>query len=247
MRQGNLFTKQKQTQRCRKQTYGYWKGTRGHKFGINRYTVLYMKQINNKGLLYSTGNYIWYRVIAYNRKEDEKEYIYSVIYIYMYIDVYRYVYITEGFPGGSVVKESACQETWFDPWVGKIPWRREWQLTPVFLTGKSHRQRRLVGLESMGSQKNMTWLSDYTTTHSPNTSYMVKSLTYVISNHHRNYHQERGSVKVNYLSVKDNVKVFFKKNGNNTDFQLKNKVSILWKSGGDSSEQLDSKINVRII
>ena len=32
-----------------------------------------------------------------------------------------------------------------------------------------------------------------------------------------------------------------------TDFQLKNKVSILWKSGGDSSEQLDSKINVRII
>lgn len=52
--------------------------------------------------------------------------------------------------------------------------------------------------------------------------------------------QERGSVKVNHLSVKDNVKVFFKKNSNNTNFQLKNKVSILWESGGNSSEQLDS-------
>ena len=31
-----------------------------------------------------------------------------------------------------------------DPWVGKIPWRRKWQPTPVFLPGKSHRQRSLV-------------------------------------------------------------------------------------------------------
>ena len=33
----------------------------------------------------------------------------------------------------------------FSPWVRKIPWRREWLLTPVFLPGKSHRQRSLVG------------------------------------------------------------------------------------------------------
>ena len=32
--------------------------------------------------------------------------------------------------------ESACNAG--DPWVGKIPWRRKWQLTPVFLPGKSH-------------------------------------------------------------------------------------------------------------
>ena len=37
------------------------------------------------------------------------------------------------------------QQTWFDPWVGKIPWRRKWQCTPVFLLGKSHGQRSLVG------------------------------------------------------------------------------------------------------
>ena len=33
----------------------------------------------------------------------------------------------------------------FDPWVGKIPWRRKWQPTPVFLLGKSHGWRSLVG------------------------------------------------------------------------------------------------------
>jgi len=33
----------------------------------------------------------------------------------------------------------------FDPWVGKIPWRRKWQSTPVFLPGKSHGQRGLAG------------------------------------------------------------------------------------------------------
>ena len=40
------------------------------------YTLLYIKQINNKVLLYSTGNYIQYLVITYNGKESEKEYRY---------------------------------------------------------------------------------------------------------------------------------------------------------------------------
>ena len=31
----------------------------------------------------------------------------------------------------------------FHPWVGRIPWRREWQPTPVFLLGEFHGQRRL--------------------------------------------------------------------------------------------------------
>ena len=34
-----------------------------------------------------------------------------------------------------------------DPWVGKIPWRRAWQLTLVFLPGKSHGQRSLQGYD----------------------------------------------------------------------------------------------------
>ena len=38
-----------------------------------------------------------------------------------------------------------CRRPGFDPWVGKIPWRRAWQPTPVFLPGESHGQRSLEG------------------------------------------------------------------------------------------------------
>jgi len=37
-----------------------------------------------------------------------------------------------------------CRRPGFDPWVGKILWRREWQPTPVFLPGEFHGQRSLV-------------------------------------------------------------------------------------------------------
>ena len=38
-----------------------------------------------------------------------------------------------------------CKRCRFDSWVGKIPWRRTWHSTPVFLPRKSHRQKNLVG------------------------------------------------------------------------------------------------------
>ena len=38
-----------------------------------------------------------------------------------------------------------CGRPGFDPWFGKIPWRREWLPTPVFLFGEFHGQRNLVG------------------------------------------------------------------------------------------------------
>ena len=52
-----------------------------------------------------------------------------------------------GLPWWLNSKESAyqCGKHRFSPWVGKILWRRKWQLTPIFLPGKSHRQRSLVG------------------------------------------------------------------------------------------------------
>ena len=37
-----------------------------------------------------------------------------------------------------------CRRHGFDPWIRKIPWRRKWQPTPVFLPGKSHGQRSMV-------------------------------------------------------------------------------------------------------
>ena len=36
----------------------------------------------------------------------------------------------------------------FDPWLGKIPWRRKWQPTPVFLPGEFHGQREPDGVQS---------------------------------------------------------------------------------------------------
>ena len=48
------------------------------------------------------------------------------------------------FPGGSEVKKT---------WVGKIPWRRKWQPTPVFMPGKMHGQRSLVGYNTWGSKE----------------------------------------------------------------------------------------------
>ena len=44
------------------------------------------------------------------------------------------------------VKESPCQcrRCWFDPWVGKIPWRRKWPPTPVSFREKSCGQKSLV-------------------------------------------------------------------------------------------------------
>ena len=55
-----------------------------------------------------------------------------------------------GFPDGTSDKETACQcrrlkRHAFYPWVGKIPWRRAWQPTPIFLLGESHGQRSLAG------------------------------------------------------------------------------------------------------
>ena len=48
---------------------------------------------------------------------------------------------------------SAMQETWVDPWVRKIPWRREQLPTPVFLPEKSHGQRSLAGYSPWGCRK----------------------------------------------------------------------------------------------
>ena len=38
---------------------------------------------------------------------------------------------------------------WSHPWIGKIPWRREWQPTPVFLPGEPHGQRSLAGIATL--------------------------------------------------------------------------------------------------
>ena len=47
----------------------------------------------------------------------------------------------------------AMQETWFDSWAGKTPWRRERQPIPVFLPGEFQGQRNLVGYSPRGRKE----------------------------------------------------------------------------------------------
>ena len=58
----------------------------------------------------------------------------------------------------------AMQETGFDPWISKIPWRREWQLTPVFLPGEFHGQKSRVSFgpwSHKGSDKRTNTILHY--------------------------------------------------------------------------------------
>ena len=64
-------------------------------------------------------------------------------------------YTTKWLPWWLISKESACQcrRQGFDPWVGKISWRRKQQPTPVFLPGKSHGQRSLTACSPWGQKR----------------------------------------------------------------------------------------------
>ena len=49
-----------------------------------------------------------------------------------------------------------CSRSEFDPWVGKIPWRKEWLPTPVFLPGEFYEQRSLMGYSPWGLKESDT-------------------------------------------------------------------------------------------
>ena len=77
----NLFTKQKKSHRCRKQTYGHQgENGRGINLAIDIHTLLYIKQVTKKDRLYSTENSSQYSVMTCMGKESKKEWI-----VYMYV------------------------------------------------------------------------------------------------------------------------------------------------------------------
>ena len=62
-----------------------------------------------------------------------------------------------GFPVAQMVKNlPQGKRPEFKPWVRKIPWRRKWQPTPVFLPGEFHGQRSLVGYCPRGHKESDT-------------------------------------------------------------------------------------------
>ena len=69
-----------------------------------------------------------------------------------------------------------CKRLKFDPWVGKILWRRKWQPTPVFFPEKSHGQRNLTGYSPWGCKEldatEQTHTHTHTHTKQQNTRYL---------------------------------------------------------------------------
>ena len=66
--------------------------------------------------------------------------------------------MSKRFSGGASGKEPACQyrrhkRLGFNPWVRKIPWRRKWYPSPLFLPGESHGQRNLEGCSPRGHKE----------------------------------------------------------------------------------------------
>ena len=95
---------------------------------------------------------------------------------------------SEGFPGGANDKEPVCQcrrhqRHRFDPCVRKTPWSRKWQPAPIFLPGKSHRQRSLVGYRPSGCKELDTTKPICTHTHT-HTHTHTEGWRHAVSFHH---------------------------------------------------------------
>ena len=108
------------------------------------------------GLLWFLANYrnisssSWYTCVPFC--------FFFFLYIYYRFLICGYYGVHISFPGGATGKEPACQfrrykRRWFIPWVRKIPWRRKWQPTPVFLPGESCGQRSLEGYSPWGCRE----------------------------------------------------------------------------------------------
>jgi len=120
------------------------------------------------GILQSIGS----QRVGNNWSDLTSMHLYQLIYYSQPLPRGRHNYYAasypSGFPSGASGKVSACQcrrckRHGFSPWIGKIPWRRKWQPTPVFLPGKSHGQEEPGGLWSRTCKEtDMTeWLSTH--------------------------------------------------------------------------------------
>ena len=114
--------------------------------------------------------------------------VYEIVLFYCYRTMYF-----RGFPGGASGKWPSCQcrsheKLRCNPWIGKVPQRRVWQITPVFLPGKFHRQRSLV--PSMGSQSR-TQLKQLNT-----------HTVYFLKNHYKNNQVRANNLKIYMKSQK---------------------------------------------
>ena len=76
--------------------------------------------------------------------------------MFVYLFNLNFIYQWASLVAQTVKNLPAMQRPRFDPWFGKIPWRRKWQPTPVFLPGEFQGQRSLAHRVT----KNWTWLTN---------------------------------------------------------------------------------------
>ena len=72
--------------------------------------------------------------------------------LFVYIHIIDIRFLQLGFQGNCSICLQ-CRRPRFNPWVRRILWRRKWQPTPVFLPGKSHERRSLVGYSPWGRKE----------------------------------------------------------------------------------------------
>ena len=81
----------------------------------------------------------------------------SIFHLHLLISISEPIYLTMDFPNGSAdrvrLQFRRRRKYRFNPFVGKIPWRRKWQLTPIFLPGESHGQRSLADYSPWGCKE----------------------------------------------------------------------------------------------
>ena len=100
------------------------------------------------------------------------------------IMIWYLIVFRQYFPGGSVGKESTCKfRRWrrceFSTWVGKSPWKRAWQPTPVFLPRESHGQRSLAGCSPRGHKESDT--TEVTErTHTPDSDFFTSLFVFSV-------------------------------------------------------------------
>ena len=78
---------------------------------------------------------------------------YNMVTIVVNTVLYNWNLLTTSLVAQMVKNLPVMQRPGFDLWVGKIPWRRDWLPTPVFLPGEFHGKRSLVGYSPWGHKE----------------------------------------------------------------------------------------------
>ena len=73
-----------------------------------------------------------------------------------------------------------CGRHEFHPWIWKIPWRRAWQPTPVFLPGESHERRSLAGYSPWGCRVRHDWVTKHSTAQGDRSISRERRLLYLL-------------------------------------------------------------------